>query len=98
MKRMLALAGVGAALVAGLATATPAQAASHEAQQTVATVGAQGTANAFTPLRYYTTFYGPNPWWSCTQRGNQGVSNGEWWDFQCRAGDSWVDLYIQVAP
>ncbi|GAA3107233.1 hypothetical protein [Streptosporangium carneum] len=95
IKGMLALVGAGAALAAGLATAAPAQAASSQAE---AAVGAQAGSALLTPLRYYTTFYGPNPWWSCTQRGNQGVSNGEWYDFQCRAGDSWVDLYIQVAP
>lgn len=56
-----------------------------------------GTAAA-TPLRYYDTFYGENAWYSCLQRGYRSISNGEWYDSQCRAGNGWVDLYIQVAP
>ncbi|MEV6283486.1 hypothetical protein [Kribbella sp. NPDC051770] len=50
------------------------------------------------PLRYYTTFYGGDTYSQCIQRGNQGLRNGEWWDYQCRLESYGSDLYIQISP
>lgn len=88
MRKLLTLVATSLFLVAGVAATAPAQASASSTSGVVAE----------TPLRYYATYYGPNPWWLCYQRGHQGVSNGEWYDFECRGGTSWVDLYIQVAP
>ncbi|MET9246838.1 hypothetical protein [Nonomuraea sp. NPDC003709] len=88
MKKFLAFAGVSAALAAGLLATAPAYAATANAT----------SPSAMSPFRYYDTFYGPNPWWSCSQRGNLGLQRGEWYDYDCRPGTSWVDLYIQVSP
>ncbi len=53
---------------------------------------------AASPLRYYTTFYGGDTYSQCVQRGNQGLNNGEWWDYKCELESYGTDLYIQVSP
>ncbi|MCA2228737.1 hypothetical protein [Nonomuraea aurantiaca] len=92
MRKMLTLIAAGFFLAGGMTAAIPAQASSSSSSDVVAA----------TPLRYYETFYPPNHWWKCYDRGYRGINNGEWYDFQCRDtdpyGDRWVDLYIQVAP
>ncbi|KAB2350881.1 hypothetical protein [Actinomadura rudentiformis] len=87
MKKMLAIAGICAALTAGVVTAPPAGAATASVAQ-----------QAESPFRYYDSYYGSNPWWSCYQRGNLGLQRGEWWDYDCREGTYWVELWIQVRP
>lgn len=70
----------------------------------VGVAGAIGVAGAGTalasPFRYYDSYDGPNPWYTCAQVGNQGIADGRWWDADCRPGyrDGVVDLYIQVRP
>lgn len=88
MRKLLTFAAASLFLVAGMAAATPAQAAA----------GSASSAVAQTPLRYYDSYYGSNPWWLCYDRGYRGVNNGEWYDFQCKPGTYWVELWIQVAP
>ncbi|WP_156325666.1 hypothetical protein [Nonomuraea sp. SBT364] len=89
MRKLLTVAAASLFLAAGVAAATPVQAAAE--------AGAS-SAVAKTPLRYYDTYYGPNPWWLCYDRGYRGVNNNEWYDFECRPGTYWVELWIQVAP
>uniref|UniRef100_UPI003F494BE8 hypothetical protein n=1 Tax=Nonomuraea bangladeshensis TaxID=404385 RepID=UPI003F494BE8 len=88
MRKLLTFAAASFFLVFGMAVATPAQ----------AVVGSVGIAVAKTPLRYYDSYYGSNPWWQCYDRGYKGINHGEWYDFECRPGTSWVELWIQVAP
>lgn len=50
------------------------------------------------PFRYHSTYYGDAKYWSCYQRGNQGLQNNEWYDYDCRPESTWVNLYIQISP
>ncbi|MDF5757660.1 hypothetical protein [Spongiactinospora sp. TRM90649] len=90
MKKLLALAGVGAALAGALVTSVPAQAETAETAKT--------SAAALSPWRYVESFYGWNRWYDCRQVAYQGIRNGWWYNADCREAPDRIDLYVQVTP
>lgn len=71
IRRMAAIALVGAALTAGVATANAAPIAGTGSQQTAQQPGDRGP---FTQES------------ECLARGNRGIENGEWSDYECVGG------------